>query len=147
MKVILREDVSSLGKGGNVVKVADGYARNYLVPKGLALEATPKNLKIWEEERKALAKRLARQKEEALKTVERLEGLVCTFPRRVGEDERLFGSVTSIDIEGYLKERGLDVDRKKILLEDPIKTLGIFTVPVKLHPEAIANLKVEVVRE
>lgn len=147
MKIILRDDIPSLGKTGEVVRVADGYARNYLIPKGLALEATPKNLKVWEEERKTHLKRLAREKEEALKALEGLEGLTLTFPRKAGEDGRLFGSVTSMDIEERLKERGFDVDKRKILLEEPIKTLGVFTVPVKLHQEATANLKVEVVKE
>jgi large subunit ribosomal protein L9 len=147
MEIILKKDAPSLGKLGNVVKVADGYARNYLIPHGIGLEATPKNLKLLEKEVKIWQKKAERQKEEAQKLAQEIEKLSLSFARKAGEEDKIFGSVTSLDIEEKIKENGIQIDRKKIHLEEPIKALGIFTVPVKLHQEVTASLKVCVVKE
>ena len=147
MEIILKKDTPSLGKLGNVVKVADGYARNYLIPHGIGIEATPKNLKLLEKEIKLWQKKAEKQREEAQKLAQEIEQLSLSFARKVGEEDKIFGSVTSLDIEEKIKESGIQIDRKKIHLEEPIKALGIFTVPVKLHTEVTANLKVCVVKE
>ena len=147
MEIILKKDTPSLGKLGNVVKVADGYARNYLIPHGVGIEATPKNLKLLEKEIKLWQKKAEKQREEAQKLAQEIEQLSLSFARKVGEEDKIFGSVTSLDIEEKIKESGIQIDRKKIHLEEPIKALGIFTVPVKLHTEVTANLKVCVVKE
>jgi len=147
MEIILKKDTPSLGKLGNVVKVTDGYARNYLIPHGIGIEATPKNLKLLEKEIKLWQKKAEKQREEAQKLAQEIEQLSLSFARKVGEEDKIFGSVTSLDIEEKIKESGIQIDRKKIHLEEPIKALGIFTVPVKLHTEVTANLKVCVVKE
>lgn len=147
MEIILKKDTPSLGKLGNVVNVADGYARNYLIPHGVGIEATPKNLKLLEKEIKIWQKKAEKQREEAQKLAQELEQLSLSFARKAGEEDKIFGSVTSLDIEEKIKESGIQIDRKKIHLEEPIKALGIFTVPVKLHTEVTANLKVCVVKE
>jgi len=147
MQVILLEDIPSLGKIGDMVKVSDGYGRNYLIPKKKAVFATEKNLKALQHEKSLVQQRLGKMKKDAAKMVQEIEKLSCTFAKNVGESGKLFGSVTSMEIEAFLKENGLDVDRKKILLEEPIKNLGIYTVAIKLQPEVTAHLKVWVVQE
>lgn len=147
MQVILLEDVPSLGKAGDQVKVSDGYGRNYLIPKKKAILATEKSLKALEHQKRQVQQRMGKAKKDAEKIAQQVGTLSCTFAKPVGESGKLFGSVTSMEIEGYLKENGIDVDRKKILLEEPIKNLGMFTVPIKLHPEVTAQLKVWVVQE
>jgi len=147
MKVILLEDIPSLGKIGDMVKVSDGYGRNYLIPKKKAVFATEKNLKALQHEKSLVQQRLGKMKKDAAKMVQEIEKLSCTFAKNVGESGKLFGSVTSMEIEAFLKENGLDVDRKKILLEEPIKNLGMYTVAIKLQPEVTAHLKVWVVQE
>ncbi len=147
MQVILLENVPSLGKAGDLVKVSDGYGRNYLIPKKKALLATEKSLKVVAHQRRQVQQRLEKGKKAAENLGVEVEKLSCTFARTVGESGKLFGSVTSMDIENYLKENGIDVDRRKISLEEPIKTLGMFTVPIKLSPERTAQLKVWVVQE
>lgn len=147
MEIILKKDAPSLGKMGNVVRVTDGYARNYLIPQGVGLEATPKNLKLLEKEIKIWQKKAEKQKEEAVQLAAEIEKLSLSFARKTGEEDKIFGSVTSLDIEEKMKENGIQIDRKKIHVEEPIKTLGIFTVPIKLHPEVTANLKISVVKE
>jgi large subunit ribosomal protein L9 len=147
MQVILLEDVPSLGKAGDLLKVSDGYGRNYLIPQKKAILATEKNLKVLEHQKRLVQHRMGKVKKDAEKIVEQIEGLSCTFAKTVGESGKLFGSVTSMEIESFLKENGIDVDRKKILLEEPIKNLGMFTVPIKLRPEVTAHLKVWVVQE
>ncbi|MDP3017771.1 MAG: 50S ribosomal protein L9, partial [Deltaproteobacteria bacterium] len=127
MQVILLEDIPSLGKIGDMVKVSDGYGRNYLIPKKKAVFATEKNLKALQHEKALVQQRLGKMKKDAVKMVQEIEKLSCTFAKNVGESGKLFGSVTSMEIEAFLKENGLDVDRKKILLEEPIKNLGMFT--------------------
>jgi len=147
MQVILLEDVPSLGKAGDLLKVSEGYGRNYLIPQKKAILATEKNLKVLEHQKRLVQHRMGKVKKDAEKIVEQIEGLSCTFAKPVGESGKLFGSVTSMEIESFLKENGIDVDRKKILLEEPIKNLGMFTVPIKLRPEMTAHLKVWVVQE
>lgn len=147
MKLILREDVEDLGKVGDVVDVAGGYGRNYLLPRGLAVKASTRNLKEQEHQKKLIQVRLARQKKDAEEMAGSLDSVSCTIARKTGEDEKLYGSVTSRDIEEALKEEGVSIDRKRILLEEPIKKLGMHTVPVKLHTEVTGNIKVWVVKE
>ena len=147
MQVILLEDVPSLGKAGEQVKVSDGYGRNYLIPKKKAILATEKSLKALEHQKRQVQQRMGKVKKDAEKIAQQIETLSCTFAKTVGESGKLFGSVTSMEVESYLKENGIDIDRKKILLEEPIKNLGMFTIPIKLHPEVTAQLKVWVVQE
>ena len=147
MNVILLEDVPSLGKVGDKVKVSDGYGRNYLIPQKKAILATEKNLKAVEHQKREVQHQLDKAKRDAKKEAQQIEQLSCTFAKTVGESGKLFGSVTSMEIEDFLKENGIQVDRKKILLEEPIKSVGMFTVPIKLHPDVTANLKVWVVQE
>ena len=147
MQVILLEDVPSLGKAGDQVKVSDGFGRNYLIPKKKALLATEKSLKALEHQKRQVQQRMGKAKKDVGRIAQLIEALSCTFTKPVGESGKLFGSVTSMEIEGYLKENGIEVDRKKILLEEPIKNLGMFNVPIRLHPEVTAHLKVWVVQE
>ncbi len=147
VQVILNEDVANLGRTGDVVKVRPGFARNYLFPRKLAVEANPKSLKAFEHHKRiALGKREV-QKTEASELKRKLEALVITIGAHAGEEGKLFGSVTTIDIERALREKGLSVERRKIHLAEPIKQLGEFTVPVRLQPEVEASLKVEVKAE
>ncbi|MBM4278638.1 MAG: 50S ribosomal protein L9 [Deltaproteobacteria bacterium] len=147
MQVILLEDIPSLGKVGELVKVSDGYGRNYLIPKKKAVFATEKNLKTLQHEKALVQQRLGKMKKDAVKMAQEIEKLSCTFAKNVGESGKLFGSVTSMEIEAFLKENGMDVDRKKIILEEPIKNLGMYTVAIKLQPQVTAHLKVWVVQE
>lgn len=147
MKVVLLENVPSLGKAGDLVKVSDGYGRNFLIPQKKAVPATEKSLKVIEHQKRLVQQRIDKSKKDAEKLGREIEKLSCTFAKTVGESGKLFGSVTSMDIENYLKENGIEVDRKKIVLEEPIKNLGMFTVPIKLHPDVTSQLKVWVVQE
>jgi large subunit ribosomal protein L9 len=147
MKVILLENIPSLGKAGDLVKVSDGYGRNYLIPQKKAVLATEKSLKVIEHQKRLIQQRMEKAKKDAEKLGQQIENLSCTFAKTVGESGKLFGSVTSMDIENYLKENGIKVDRKKIALEEPIKNLGVSNVPIKLHPEVTTHLKVWVVQE
>lgn len=147
MKVVLLENVPSLGKAGDLVKVSDGYGRNFLIPQKKAVPATEKSLKVIEHQKRLVQQRIDKSKKDAEKLGREIEKLSCTFAKTVGESGKLFGSVTSMDIENYLKENGIEVDRKKIVLEEPIKNLGMFTVPIKLHPDVTTQLKVWVVQE
>jgi len=147
MEVILREHVDNLGKRGEIVKVADGYARNYLLPRKLALPATDGNRKHVERERKIMEMREAEEKSGAEAIASRLAAVDISIARRVGETEQLYGSVTSADIVDYLKAKGFDVDRRKLILPEPIKSIGDYDVPLKLHREVTVPLKVKVVKE
>jgi large subunit ribosomal protein L9 len=147
VQIILNEEVANLGRPGDVVKVRAGYARNYLLPRKLAVEANPKNLRAFEHQ-----KNVAMLKREALQTKAvglkaRLEALAITVGARAGEEGKLFGSVTNIDIERALREKGIEVERRRIMLAEPIKQLGEFTVPVRLSAEVDAQLKVTVAAE
>ncbi len=147
MKIVLRTDVENVGRRGEVIRVADGYARNYLLPKRMALEATPGNLKQIEQERRVRAVHEAREKKEAEALATKISQFSCTIVRKVGENEVLYGSVTNADIADLLEKQGFLMDKRKILLEEPIKSLGIYEVPLKLHPEVVAAVKVWVVKE
>ncbi|MCM3879484.1 MAG: 50S ribosomal protein L9 [Vicinamibacterales bacterium] len=147
MEVILRDHVENVGKRGEVVKVADGYARNFLLPRKLALLATPGNLKQIERERVKLDAREAEEKSLAEAMAARLAGIEVIITRRVGETEALYGSVTSADIAEVLLKLGHDIDKRKLGLREPIKKLGEYTVPLKLHREVIVQLPVKVVAE
>ena len=147
MEVILRRYVDHLGNRGDVVKVADGYARNYLLPRKLALKATEGNRRHVERERKIVEGYEAEEKMSAEALGTKLEGLDCQFSRRVGETDTLYGSVTVGDIVMWWSERGIDIERKRFTLSEPIKQLGEYDVPVRLHREVTANLKVHVIKE
>lgn len=147
MEVILLEDVPSLGRIGDLVKVADGYARNLLIPQKKAVKATSKKIKALEHEKRLVRERLGKSAREAERLAKRLEDYSCTISKSVGESGKLFGAVTSKEIEQNLLENGFNVERKNILLEEPLKSLGIYTVPIKLSPNATADLKVWVVKE
>lgn len=147
MEVILREDVDKLGRRGEVVKVAEGYGRNFLLPRGLALPVTDANRAAVERERKAHAARLAKEKSEFEVLAERLNGIRYVAPRKVGEHDLLYGSVTAGDIAEFLHGKGIEVDKRKIQLDDPIKRLGDYEVKIRLHPEVTATVKVLVTKE
>jgi large subunit ribosomal protein L9 len=147
MKVILIEDVDDLGAAGDIVNVKDGYARNYLIPNKLGMLATDQNLQRLGEMRKRREVLQTKARTAAERIAQRIESISLTMARKAGESEKLFGSVTSMDIERALREEGIEVDRKKILLEEPIKSLGIYQVPIKVHPDTTASLKVWVVHE
>jgi large subunit ribosomal protein L9 len=147
VQLILNEDVPNLGRTGDVVKVRPGFARNYLLPRKLAVEANPKSLRAFEHHKRiAMTKREA-QKGEATELKRKLETVTISIGAHAGEEGKLFGSVTNIDIERALREKGFNVERRKIHLAEPIKQLGEFTVPVRLQPEVEASLKVEVKAE
>ena len=147
MRVILKADIERLGKVGDVVSVAPGYARNFLMPRELAFEATANNLAGIEVEKKRYAKAQAKVRLEAEALAARLGQLSLTIRQSAGESDRLFGTVTTMDIAAALEREGIALDKRQISVEEPIKTLGIYTVPVKLAPEVVASLKVWVVRE
>ena len=147
MEVILREHVDNLGKRGEIVKVADGFARNYLLPRKLALPATDGNRKHVERERKIMEGREAEEKGAAEALAARLTAIDIAIARRVGDTEQLYGSVTASDIVDFLKSKGFEVDRRKLILPEPLKALGEFDVPLKLHREVTVPLKVKVVKE
>ncbi|HKX26632.1 MAG TPA: 50S ribosomal protein L9 [Blastocatellia bacterium] len=144
MELLLKEDVDNLGARGELVKVRAGYGRNYLLPRGLAIQATPANLKQIETQRKSLLKREAAERDTALKQAELIQGVTLEFARKVGEHGILYGSVTSMDVTEALAAKGYEFDRRRIILKDPIKEPGEFEVPIKLHREVTANLKVVV---
>ncbi|MBZ5706710.1 MAG: 50S ribosomal protein L9 [Acidobacteriia bacterium] len=147
MEVILKEDVSKLGARGDVVKVTDGYGRNYLLPRKLAIEATPGNKAVIEQMKAAAVRRSAKEKSQAEELAKQFDGVSVSFQRRSGEHDQLFGSVTSSDIADALAKKGLDVDRRKIQLHEPLKTLGEFTVPIRLHKDVTAHFKVIIEKE
>ncbi len=147
MEVILKEDVPKLGHRGEVVKVAEGYGRNYLLPKRLAIEATAQNRAVIEQMKVAAQKRGAREKADAEGLSKQLEGATLSFTRKAGEHDHLFGSVTSVDIADALASQGLTVDRRKMQLDEPIKNLGEFAVTIKLHRDITAQVKVVVTKE
>ncbi|HYV19211.1 MAG TPA: 50S ribosomal protein L9 [Verrucomicrobiae bacterium] len=147
MRVVLREDIDKLGRRGEVHEVAAGYARNFLLPKGKALAATDGNMKRVEQERRRYAVLQAKEKEDAAAVGRRIAGVSCTIVRKVGENDQLYGSVTASDIAEYLAKEGVEIDKRRILLEEPIKALGIYTVPVKLHADVQGEVRVWVVKE
>ncbi|MBI4831514.1 MAG: 50S ribosomal protein L9 [Candidatus Lindowbacteria bacterium] len=146
MKVILREDIKRLGKAGEVVEVKDGYGRNYLIPRNLAVSADAGHLRQLEHERKVLREKKDKGLKDAKNLAEKISAASCTIPVQVGEEEKIFGSVTAMDIAECLKKEGIEIDKKIIQLEEPIKSVGVFTVPVRIVPEVEAKLKVWVVK-
>jgi large subunit ribosomal protein L9 len=147
MDVILKEDVAKLGSRGDLVKVAEGYGRNFLLPRKLAIEATTGNKRVVEQMRAAALRRSAKEKAQAEELAKQFEGLSVSFERRSGEHDQLFGSVTPGDIAEALEKKGFNVDRRKVQLHEPLKTLGEFTVPVKLHKDVTTHLKVIIEKE
>ncbi len=145
MKVILREDVKGLGTAGDVKNVTDGYARNFLLPRGIVMTADKANMSRWEHEKKLLEKKRAAQLEKARDRAAELEKVSCTISVETGEDNKMFGSVTALHIADNLKESGFTVDKKDILLADPIKELGAYVVDVRISPQVAAKVKVWVV--
>lgn len=146
MKVILKEDIKGLGKMGDIVNIAEGYGRNFLIPGRKAVEATTHNIKAVEHEKKMLEEKMKRGKQEVDELSNKISEISVTIPRQVGEGEKMFGSVTSADIAEALDKEGIKLDKRQIHLEKPIKELGLFQVPVKLHPEVSAELKIWVVK-
>jgi len=144
MEVILKEDVLKLGHRGDVVKVADGYGRNYLLPEKLAIEATPANKAVIEQMKASAIRKSAKEKVDAESLAQRLNEIELVFERKAGEHDHLFGSVTSSDIAHALEAKGYTVDRRKIALDDPLKTIGEYHVPVKLHRDVTSHVKVTV---
>ena len=147
MKLILTETINRLGEAGELVNVADGYGRNYLLPQRKAVMATEGNLKMLQGRLKRMEAQDVKAQEDAAKVAKELEAISCTAVVQVGEEDRMFGSVTALNISELLKEKGYEVDRRIINLDEPIKALGIYTVPVQLHPKVEANVKVWVVKE
>jgi large subunit ribosomal protein L9 len=144
MRIILRQDVDELGLEGDIVNVAKGYGRNYLIPKGMGLEASPQNIKTLELQSKKIEVRRVKAREAAEKIKQKVEGTVLTLLQKSGEEGKLYGSVTSMDIASALEKQDIVIDRRKILLEKPIKSLGEFEVPVKIYPEITALIRVVV---
>lgn len=147
MELILRDDVEKLGRRGDVVKVKDGYARNFLLPRGLGMPVTTANKAMIEKEKKAHEARLAKEKAEFESLAARIGGLRFVAPRKVGENDVLYGSVTAGDIAEFLKSKGIEIDKRKVHLDEPIKHLGEHEVKVKLHPEVMASVRLLVTKE
>lgn len=147
MEIILKQAVEKLGNAGDRLKVSNGYARNYLIPKGLAVQATKQNIAALEHEKSMLEQRKRKGLKGAEKIANKIRSLSCVVKRQAGEQDKLFGSVTSIDIANFLKEQGVEIDRKKIQLGEPIKSLGTHRVPIEVHPELKVELKVKVQKQ
>ena len=147
MEVILKEDIVNVGKIGEVVRVRDGYARNYLLPRGLVLVANKKNLKTFEHQKKIVADQKQKIIRQAQTVGDQLAGIALVIPMKAGEEGRLFGSVTNMQIEKALKSKGLNVDRRKIHLEEPIKNIGEYEIPIRLSADLTVPLRVSVVAE
>ena len=147
MEVILTENVSGLGNRGDVIKVKDGYARNYLFPKKLAIPATENNRKMLEEENRIRHRKDEKVKQSVQALAEKMEGLSCTIVVQAGEEDKLYGSVGPHEIAKAINEQGFDIDHKQVIMEEPIKKLGVYTVPVRLHREVEVSVKVWVVKE
>ncbi|RMG04561.1 MAG: 50S ribosomal protein L9 [Nitrospirae bacterium] len=147
MKVILKEDVENLGNMGDVVNVKPGYYRNYLYPRNLAIEANERNVKEYEHYKRTIQEKARKIRDAAQILADKISQTPLVIKAKAGEEEKLFGSVTNMDIEKALKEAGFDIERKKILLEEPIKRLGEYTVKVRVHPEVVAELNLRVEQE
>lgn len=147
MKVILREDVVHLGTAGTVVNVSNGFARNYLIPRNFAVPATSNNVKQFEHEKRVMESKRAKRRKEAETLKGKLERISCSISKKVGEQDKLFGSVTAQDIEKAFNAEGFTIDKKDIMLSEPIKALGVYSVPIRVFDDVVANTKVWVVRE
>ncbi len=147
MKVLLQADVESLGQAGDIVNVSDGYARNFLIPKKLAVIADEKNIRVFEHLKRQTEEKIKKIKKQAETLAEKISSLTLTIPAKAGEEGKLFGSITSINIANELKKQGFNVDRKKIMLDQPLKTLGEYEVKIKLDGNITATLKVSLIKE
>jgi large subunit ribosomal protein L9 len=147
MKVILKEDIKHVGKMGQIVDVADGYARNYLIPKGLVAEASTKNIKFLEHEKRIIQDKAKKIKDSAQDVASKISSTIILIKAKAGEEGKLFGSITTMDIAEALQKEGIDIDKKKISLEEPIKRLGSYTVNIKLHHDVSAPLSIQVIEE
>ncbi len=147
MKVILKQDVESVGRKGDILNVAPGYGRNYLLPRKLALEVTPSNLKMIEIERAALKKKVEAERTSFQAVIQKLNQVVLTFTRKAGEKDHIFGSVSATDLKEALDKLGFEIDKKKIVLDEPLKRLGSFAVPVKVYHDDRAEIRVHIVKE
>jgi len=147
LKVILKENVENLGKTGDIVDIAEGYGRNYLLPRGLAVKASTRNVSEVEHQKRLIRAGQEKRKQEAEDLAKRLSRTSCTIARKTGEEDKLFGSVTARDIAEVLNEEGVPVDRKWVQLEEPIKKLGVYSVAVQVHPEVVGKVQVWVVKE
>lgn len=147
MKVILLTDIPNLGKSGDIVEVKDGYARNFLIPKKLTLLATPQNVQLAQRKKEQELKKEKAEKEKMKRLAEQISKISCTISARAGEEDKLFGEITNKNIAESLAAEGLEIDKKKIKIEQPIRKLGVYNVQVKLHPEVIADLRVWVVEK
>jgi len=147
MEVILRQDVEGIGKSGNIVKVKDGFARNFLLPKRLAVPWTASNIKSFELEKQRQSLKSEKEKKVAGELKDKLDSLSLTIPVLIQEKDKLYGSITVLEIQRALKEEGFDIDKNHVILEEPIKSLGIYQIPIKLHPEVSAQIKVWVVKK
>jgi large subunit ribosomal protein L9 len=147
MKVILKEDIKHVGKMGQIVDVADGYARNYLIPKGLVAEASKKNIKFLEHEKRIIQEKAKKIKDSAQDFASRISSTTISIKAKAGEEGKLFGSITTMDIAEALQKEGIEIDKKKISLEEPIKRLGSYTVNIKLHHDVSAPLNIQVIEE
>jgi len=147
MEVILQEDIPSLGKTGDVVKVSAGYGRNYLIPRGFALLATVRNVKSLEHQKRMVADKMKKAEKNAQDLQRELEGISITIRKKAGEQDKLYGSVTAMDVEEALKKEGYPIDRRRIELKEPIRSLGVYMIPVKVHASIVAEVKIWVVKE
>jgi len=147
MELILRDDVDKLGRRGDIVKVKEGFARNFLLPRGLGMPVTAANKAMIEKEKKANLARLAKEREEFEKLAERIATLRFIAPRKVGDNDVLYGSVTSGDVAEFLKSKGIEIDKRKVQLDEPVKNLGEHELKIRLHPEVQASLKLLVTKE
>lgn len=146
MKVILKEDVSGVGMMGDIINVKDGFARNYLIPRGLAVEANERNIRQLEHQKRIIAQKVKKLKNQAQGLAERLSQTVVEIKAKAGEGDKIFGSITTIDIEKALREKGYEIDRRRIVLDEPIRRLGEYSVKVRVHPEITADLTVQVTK-
>jgi large subunit ribosomal protein L9 len=147
MKVILKQDIETLGRKGDVVRVADGYGRNYLIPRKIAIEVTPSNVKMIEIERRAMKKKFEAERLSYRDLINRLNEVTLSFARKAGEKDHIFGSVSAADIKDALDALGFEIDKKRIVLDEPIKRLGNYSIPVKVFHDDKAEIKVAVVKE
>ncbi len=147
MQIILKEDVKDLGRIGDMVQVKDGYARNFLIPKGLAVEANTKNIKTLEHEKRKIQEIAKKAKNSAENIASKISSTTVTIKAKAGEEDKLFGSVTAMDIADALKKEGIDIDRKKIVMDEPIRRLGSYTVNVKIHSDVLAQLNLQIEKE
>lgn len=147
MKIILKEEIDTLGNIGDIIHVANGYARNYLIPRDLAVEANPKNIKQFEHIKRIIEVKAEKVKKEKQSLADKLSSVKLSFKAKAGEDGKLFGSITNMDVQKELSEQGIDIDRKKIVIDEPIKRTGEYGIKIKLHSDIVAEVQAEVLPE